>query len=298
VVKEVPYPQKENFTHEDGFCQALQAIGQTLLQHRCAGTDPFVLRQRWLVTPTGRQYGKKAFYEAFDHREFRHALRLAVGPSVYIPLDKIRDLELSMEQFIFLEEQEFLVRVPSRDMEPQDIVDQGPIDTDQKGWMRGPACQKIMDIGHTLEWYVAEWFRNEHHALARYGVETKELEGEGDLDVVAFKNGVCAAVECKSAATVGTKELRHFLQRSARFPAHLSVLLIDTEQKEAVEMRAQQLCMLLELPNGAALKKPHRKTTFYWIRGRNIYVTNTGAGIAATLEGIMRFHEVVMEMRR
>jgi hypothetical protein len=297
VVKEVSYPQEEVFIPEDGFCQALQAIGQTLVRHRCACTDPLVLRQRWLVTPTGRQYNEKAFYEAFDHIEFRRALRLAVGRSIYIPLKKFMDLELSMEQLIFLEEQEFLMRIPTGDMELKDVLDRGPIDTHQKSWIRGPTCQKIIDIGHTLEWYVAEWFRNEYHALARYGVETKELAGEGDLDVVAFKNGVCTMVECKSTSKVGAKELCHFLRRCTKFPAQMSVLLMDTEHKEAVEMRTKQLRTLLELPAGAALKKPHGKTMFYWLPGYNIYITNTGAGIATTLEEIMRFHEAVREVR-
>lgn len=177
--------------------QTLQSDGLTLLRHRPVHTDPFVLRQRWLVTPTGRQHHEKAFYRAFDQREFRQALSFLLAAHSYTQ-NVFSDL--SQEQFTFLEEQEFLVKAPSSYREEYYRTLGIPLaNAEEILWTKGSACQHISNIGHTLEWYVAEYFRDSYQALARHGVEIKELTVGGDLDVVALKDGKRILVECKSS---------------------------------------------------------------------------------------------------
>jgi len=296
VSTEIVYQQQEQCICQDEFRQILHAFGLTLLRHRPVYTDPFVLKQRWLTTPTGKQYHERAFYEAFDHRTFRHALSFLVAHSSYT-LDQLALLGLSLKQFIFLEEQEFLVKAPSWCIEESHVLGFTLTNTKKMCWNKGMANQRISDIGHTLEWYVAEWFRHKYHALARHGVEIKELTAGGDLDVVALKDGKRILVECKSSSQIPEQKLRLFLQRSADFQPNLALLLIDTESPKSVEVRTQILCHLLNEPYDPTRKQLHGKTVFRWIPTHNIYVANTGAGIDATLGAVLRFHDALALFR-
>src|SRR6266498_833436 len=53
-------------------------------------------------------------------------------------------------------------------------------------WCKSPAYKDIDNIGPTLEWYVAEWFRSWLEVPARHSVAIKDVADGGDLDVVAF----------------------------------------------------------------------------------------------------------------
>src|SRR5450631_3089000 len=130
---EIPYPQREQHILQDEFCQALQTSGQTLLRHRPVYTDPSVLKQRWLITPAGSYYDEKAFYAAFDQTPFRHALRFLVTNPLYT-LDQLASLQLSSEQFAFLEEQEFLVKAPSWCIEERHVLGFTVTDTRKMCW--------------------------------------------------------------------------------------------------------------------------------------------------------------------
>ena len=88
------------------------------------------------------------------------------------------------------------------------------------------------------------------------------------------------------------------MQRSTDFRAHLTLLLIDTESPESVERRTKILCDLLGEPYDPARKQLCGKTVFRWLATRNIYVANTGAGIDATLDAVLRFHDALMQVRR
>ncbi len=296
MATEISYLEQEERILQDEFRHVLQSCGQTLVRHRGIYSDPSVLKQRWLVTPGSKTYTKKAFYLAFDQTKFRQALRFLVANSTYT-LDQIASLALNVEQFTFLEEQDFLMRLFSGKREEADLLAFTALDTHKKCWKKGSACQNIANIGHTLEWYVAEWFRNEYHALARHGVETKELIS-GDLDVVAFKDGMHIMVECKSSSQIEEQKLSLFLQRSASFQPDMTLLLIDTESAESVEARTKKLCELLALPYEPKYKQLHGKTTFRWIPRYNIYITNTGASIAATLRAVLHLHNSLAQMRR
>lgn len=87
-------------------------------------------------------------------------------------------------------------------------------------WTKGPQCSKINDIGHTLEWYVAEWFRRYLKVPARHGVSLQELRYGGDLDVVAFVNDLRVIVECKATGRpdrFSKSKAQQFLQRVQDF---------------------------------------------------------------------------------
>jgi tetratricopeptide (TPR) repeat protein len=98
---------------------------------------------------------------------------------------------------------------------------------------KSPQYQHVEGIGKTLEWYVAEWFRLSLRAPARHGVHIPGIADGGDLDVVAFVNGLKIFIECKSGnpANITESQLELFLRRTADFHPNIALLLIDTDQK-------------------------------------------------------------------
>jgi hypothetical protein len=277
---------------QDDFRDSLRASGRVLVKHRSLSSDPLVLRQRWLTTPGGTPYDEDAFYRAFDERAFRQALR-AILAHTDLHLGHLPSL--SIEQWTFLEEQEFLKKAPDWRLEPHPFL--GSICYNLPHLEQGPAAQDIPNIGRTLEWYVAEWFRKDYRALACHGVETQELPIPGDLDVVALRDGMCLLVECKSSPQIATQKLHNLLERSTAFHPDMTLLLIDTENAESVERRTKQLCQLLDCPYDERNRQLCGKTVFRWIATQNLYVANTGAGIAATLAAVLCFHEAILRVR-
>jgi hypothetical protein len=293
-VLEVPYIPHASESLLEDFRNALQVSGRVLVKHRSPSSDPLVLKQRWLTTPSRTYYDEDAFYHAFDDGTFRQALRAVLThtvlpPGLFPPL--------SDEQWAFLEEQEFLKKAPEWGMEQRSFLNATRYSYQHMHWEQGPAIQGIPDIGRTLEWYVAEWFRKDYKALACHGVETQELPIPGDLDVIALKDGMCMLVECKSSSQIAVQKLHNLLERSIAFHPDMTLLLIDTENAESVEHRTRQLCQLLDCPYEERNRQLCGKTVFRWIAAQNFYIANTGAGIAATLAAVLRFHGAMLRVR-
>jgi hypothetical protein len=101
-------------------------------------------------------------------------------------------------------------------------------------WTKGAQCSQVNEIGHTLEWYVAEWFRRYLKVPALRGVSLNELRYGGDLDVVAFVNDLRVIVECKATGRpdrFSKAKAQQFLQRVQDFNPEIAVLLFDTERR-------------------------------------------------------------------
>jgi hypothetical protein len=114
---------------------------------------------------------------------------------------------------------------------------------------------------------------------------------------VAFKNGTCFLVECKSSSQIEEQKLHLLLQRSNAFHPDMKLLLIDTPSAASIEMRTRQLCQFIHLPYETAYRQRRGETFFQGIGAQNLYIANTGAGISATLAAVMRFHEALMRVR-
>jgi hypothetical protein len=102
---------------------------------------------------------------------------------------------------------------------------------DEDTWRVSTRYAHIHDLGKTLEWYIAAWFRLHLHAPARYDVKLKGLPKGGDLDVVAFVGEKPVLIECKSRRieNIDDEELHLFLQRAAYFHPTIALLLVDTD---------------------------------------------------------------------
>lgn len=109
----------------------------------------------------------------------------------------------------------------------------------------------------------------------------------GDLDVVAFVDGIRVMVECKSGSPsqISETDVQLFFQRAADFNPEIAVLLIDTESRID-----QQIDLFNRLrSSGDPLKPQDSAKTLYW-GARHLYVTNTKNGIGESLSAILRLY--------
>lgn len=198
----------------DGFHLMLRRQGWHLTGYSPVYCDPKVISPKPVSPWSGASYVAPSFYQAIGDNTFRKLLRAVVNkPRTYKQLASIcGDVEKLEATLSFLE----WCRIVEREAET---------------WTKGPACEAIDNIGPTLEWYVAEWFRQELQAPARHGVTLQEVPRGGDLDVVAFVNDIRVFVECKTGRpeSISETDIRWFLQRAHDFSPEIAVLLIDTE---------------------------------------------------------------------
>ncbi len=89
----------------------------------------------------------------------------------------------------------------------------------------------VDNIGPTLEWYVAEVFKQEFNTLAGWSVYLADIPAYGDYDVLAWSLNTLIYVEtkAKSPKEIGETELKHFLQRVEELQPEMAVLLVDTD---------------------------------------------------------------------
>ena len=74
----VPYHLREQFVAGDDFLPRMREKGWSVASTRPAYTDPEVIRQPWLLCPTGVCYFDHAFYDLFSITRFRKLLRTAL----------------------------------------------------------------------------------------------------------------------------------------------------------------------------------------------------------------------------
>jgi hypothetical protein len=232
--------------------------------------DPDVLRLRWIDPPnSGKKYSPHAFFDRFGDNTFRKLLRAIFSEScTYEKLISICSRQKLDDHLSFMNEQEIIV---------------------QNGELlsKAPQYQHIKGLGHTLEWYVAEWFRTSLKAPARHGVTVKEVADGGDLDVVAFVDGLRIMVECKSGKPTNITEtqLRLFLQRADEFSPEIAILLLDTESDIAGQIEIMNKISR----NGDLLSPQNKQSSLYW-GFRCVYVVNAKDSIEASLYSVLRLY--------
>ncbi len=231
-------------------------------------TDPARLSQRWLDSAK-KSYSPSAFFDLFGQNTFRKLLGYicAHSPCVRSDLLRIWDNETIVDEHLtFMEDQELAER--ENDM-----------------WRKATRYQHVDNIGRTLEWYVAEWFKVVLSAPARYGVHVDDLAEGGDLDVVAFVDGLRIAVECKSGRDITRRQLDLFAQRASDFSPDIAILLIDTEAN--IGRHIEVLNSLHEFGNPFSQQDP--QGILYWGM-RNGYVANTKKSIGHSLAAVLRLY--------
>jgi hypothetical protein len=256
----------------------------TLTRSFVHGSDPQVLCLRWIV-PSARWCDVPGYLAFLDARPHRDLLRLFVNQAPKRSWEKNELSQLINPAFVpadleaalsFCEFQEFLVK-------------RGTM------WQPGPRMEAVMNFGATLEWAVMEHLQRFHQAIARRRVVLKELQEQqlGDLDVLAFtQSDLIVTVECKSSTSgISNKHINRFLQRAALFPADIALLLIDTEDEQQLSSRLTQITQYLHSGiQHQCSTSCYREagSQVYHLKGRNIYIGNTGGGISSTLKAVLQ----------
>jgi hypothetical protein len=255
----------------DIFELMLRRQGWHLLRSRPLSNDPKVIRLRRHVALDGAEYSQASFFDAFGDTTFRKLLRHIFFHKrcTYDELKRICTNEQKLDRHLaFMLEADLVTR-------------EGEL------WCKGPTYKRIDNLGPTLEWYVAEWFRSWLQVPARHGVAVKGVADGGDLDVVAFVDSIRVMVECKSGSPAQITEtgLRLFLRRAAEFNPEIAVLLIDTESR--IDAQVEMLNRLR--PGGDPITAQDEHKSLYW-GARHIYVVNARVSIADSLSAVLRLY--------
>lgn len=230
--------------------------------------DPQRLSQRWWHSMT-RDYSPRAFYDRFGDNRFRKLLGhiYTHSPCPRSDLERICDNAARLDDCLeFMSDQEL-------------AEEEGGV------WRKAARYQHVNNIGRTLEWYVAEWFKTELAAPARYGVHVDDLAEGGDLDVVAFVNGLRISVECKSGRNTTDEQLRLFMQRARDFAPDIAVLLIDSDGNIGRYIEG----LNNQRNGGDGFLPQDQHGDLYWGQ-RNAYVANTRKSIGGSLATVLRLY--------
>ncbi|HEY3992717.1 MAG TPA: hypothetical protein VGM01_07520 [Ktedonobacteraceae bacterium] len=263
--------QREQEAAQDGFDLMLRRQGWYLIQHRQVYTDPRVIHLFSTNTTEAPEDQFTALYEAFGENTFRKLLRHIFfhQQGTLSELRRICSGEQKLAQYLDFMREHLLIEL------------------EDENWRKGSLYKTINNIGSTLEWYIAEWFRRWLQVPARHGVTIKGVADGGDLDVVAFVDGIRVMVECKSGSPsqITESEIQLFFRRATDFNPEIAVLLIDTDSRID-----QQIDILNRLrTSGDPLKAQDAGKNLYW-GARHIYVTNTKNGIGESLSAILRLY--------
>ncbi len=262
----------------DGFMQQMRARGWSVAETRPIYTDLAVIRQPWLICPNGARYGDRALYRLLDHTTFRKMLRLVLKPQSWRreQLAAVCSSQAECDMYLtFLQDQEL-------------------IKTDGKLWYRGDRLFHVVDIGHTLEFFIAEWFRLTcsimHLIPVRHGVILYAGFDSGDFDVVALLDSFIITVECKSAATISDAELTLFIRRARLLYPAPAILLLDISPA-ALAGKIPRFNALLIRENREPFMSVEHTNGLCW-SAEHLYVTSVGQLLSTTLATILDVLEV------
>lgn len=259
------------FTYKDDFDLLLKRQGWHDFTYKSIYNDPDVIKLRWITPPQSENtYSPSVFYDHFGNNTFRKLLRAIFSQSrIYEQLVANCSNKQKLDDHLnFMKEQEIVLQKDEQ-------------------WNKAPQYEKFTDIGKTLEWYIAEWFRFELKAHARHGVNLKGIAEGGDLDVIALIDGLRIMVECKSGnpAHITERQLDLFLERVADFNPNIAILLLDTESD--INKQIDILNTLRKY--GDALSPHDKKGTLFW-GIKCIYVVNTRESISSSLYSVLRLY--------
>jgi hypothetical protein len=268
VQKSGYYIMKEQERLPDQFEIMLRRQGWHLIRHKPVQTDPKVIRLHYSDDASDND---TLFYDIFGDNTFRKLLRHIFFHKrcTHDDLKRICSSEQKLAKYLsFMTEHALIIY-------------------EDACWQKGPAYGEIDNIGPTLEWYVAEWFRTWLQVPARHSVVIKDVADGGDLDVVAFVDGIRVMVECKSGSPsqITEMDMKLFLRRAADFNPEIAILLIDTESRID-----QQVEMLNRFRIGSdPIQAQDGHKSLYW-GARHIYVINARASIADALSAVLRLY--------
>lgn len=247
----------------------LQRHGWYELTYKPLYNDIKVIKERGLNLETAKSDSSIALYKHLGDNTFRKILSAIFSRSrTQKELESNyggRKLQKLHEYLAFMKEQDIAV-------------------FEDGYWRRAPRYEHVQDIGPTLEWYVGEWFRSELKAPARHGVTIRGVGDGGDLDVVAFVDGLRIIVECKSGdpANITETQMHMFLRRSADFNPAIALMLIDTDKDIDTQIQLMKKVYLESDIIGP--RGPKRWNT------SSVHIRNVKKSITETLHATLHSH--------
>ena len=262
---------KEQERQPDQFEIMLRRQGWHLIRHKPVHSDSKVIRLHCQQDEDNLKNGGTLFYDAFGDNTFRKLLRHIFFHKrcMHEDLKRICSSDQKLAKYLGF------------------MTDHALIIPEDECWQKGAAYKDIDNIGPTLEWYVAEWFRSWLQVPARHSVVIKDVADGGDLDVVAFVDGIRVMVECKSGSPsqITEMDMKLFLRRADDFNPEIAVLLIDSESRID-----QQVEMLNRFRIGSdPIQAQDSHKSLYW-GARHIYVINARSSIADALSAVLRLY--------
>ena len=155
--------------------------------------------------------------------------------------------------------------------------------TDLYTLAKGP----VRSFGETLEWYIAEVFKQEFGAEAVWGVKFKRPKVGGDYDVIAKFDGALLYMEVKSSPPkqIYDSEIAAFLDRVNDLSPEIAVFFMDTELRmkdKIVPMFEAELARRLSPPPDVT----RMERELFQIQNR-IFIINAKEDIVRNLEKVL-----------
>lgn len=149
------------------------------------------------------------------------------------------------------------------------------------------AGKQVRSFGETLEWYVAEIFRQEFSAEAVWGVRFKGRRTGGDYDVIAKLDGMLCYTEVKSSPPkqIYESEIAAFLDRVDDLAPEIAIFLMDTELRMKDKIVPMFDAELATRGKGDIPVERMEKELFRI--GRRIYIINAKDSIAGNLQNVL-----------
>jgi hypothetical protein len=252
-----------------------------------------VIRLQWIIPgkPWASERGFLDFLDSYPHRLL---LRCFLQKEASAEADKHHSYFSDSQKF-WREEQLLECLGPGFTGEAlqralEFLSDQELITCQKNQWASALPLQMVGNFGQTFEWLVLARLQQDYQALARRCVSFKEWLSPplGDLDILAFTGTQIISVECKAYTSFTSEHVLRFVQRARSFPATKAVLLIDTISADPLLKRIGQVNRFLNRGVDQFQKVVlHKKSVLVHVMG-NIFIANTGGGIASTLEGLLR----------
>jgi hypothetical protein len=145
----------------------------------------------------------------------------------------------------------------------------------------------VTSFGPTLEWYVAEFLRQEFGAEVHWGVKFRRPNVGGDYDVLARLENALLYVEVKSSPPkqVMDSEIAAFLDRVDDLAPEAAIFLMDTELRmkdKVVPMFEQELAKRMDKPSPVV----RIERELFHIQGR-IFIVNAKESIGGNIEKVV-----------
>jgi hypothetical protein len=152
------------------------------------------------------------------------------------------------------------------------------------------ASGPVKSFGETLEWFVAQIFKEEFGAEAVWGVRAKRPKIGGDYDLIAKVDGSILYMEIKSSPPkqIYQREISAFIDRVLDLHPEISIFFMDTELR-----MKDKIVPMFEEELKARHKEPpvltRMEKELFQIRDK-IFIINAKDSISSNIEKVLSWY--------